>query len=564
MTNILFETVAHHICSACDLGAEEVVSLLETPPSPELGDVSLPCFTFSKRQRKAPYEIAKELCEKLLDENNASRDFFSDIKAVGGYLNIFICREQYNKIFFEAYENGILWDDIRNKNKGKRALLEHTSINPNASPHIGRARNALIGDAIARLLRYVGYDTTVHYFVNDIGKQIALLVYYIKDLTNIKFDDLLNIYVEANEFLKNHSEIESEVFDILHRMENGDEEIFAKFSKIVDICIKGQTGIFNELGVYYDVFDYESQYILHRRTDDILNKLKNTEKLFEDEDGRLVLDLSEFKINVENPYLPLTRKDKTSLYPLRDICYSIDKSLSKADKNIVVLGEDQKIYGRQINAALQLLGYKGAEIVNYSFVLLPQGKMSTRAGQVVLLEDLMRETVEYAKTRIIEHGGKDDSGVLARQLAYGAIKYSILKCSSDKNVVFDRESALKFEGDTSVYIQYTYARIQSLLQGFDLKDGDYNFLNHTLEWELIKKLSSFTQVLCEVSSNYNFSSLCTYLFELCKLFSKWYAECSIRNTEDNLRRARGYLASIIAQNIKAGLNILGIDAPDKI
>ena len=155
-------------------------------------------------------------------------------------------------------------------------------------------------------------------------------------------------------------------------------------------------------------------------------------------------------------------------YRLRDICYNIDKANTNSSRNIVVLGEDQRLYGRQINAALSLLGYSGAEIINYSFVLLPEGKMSTRAGQVVLLEDIMRDTTEYARRTILEHRGSEDStGVsvddkLPKQLAYGAIKYSILKCGSEKSVIFDKDSALNFQGDTSVYIQYSYARIQSL------------------------------------------------------------------------------------------------------
>ena len=495
---------------------------------------------------------------------------FSKVQAVGGYLNLHLNKTEVLKLFFRKAKSDSLADfsDYR----GKKVTIEHTSVNPNASPHIGRARNAMIGDASVRLLRYLGCDVKVHYFVNDIGKQIALLAYCTKDKSEIGFSELLSLYVAANEELKTNPELENEVFDILRRMENGDQDVFAVFSRIVGICVKGQMEIFNEFGIFYDLYDYESQYVQSGKTDEVLSSLQNTGRLFEDEEKRLVLNLDEFSMNSENPYLPLTRKDKTSLYPLRDICYNIDKAKENASRNLVVLGEDQRLYGRQINAALSLLGIKGAEIINYSFVLLPDGKMSTRAGQVVLLEDLMRDTVEFAKTAIAEHRNADhmdeltSDDVLPKQLAYGAIKYSILKCGNEKNVVFDRENALNFQGDTSVYIQYSFARIQSLIKGehLDASEDDMKTLEHPLEWELIKKALSFNRVLNAAAQDFNFSALCSYLFDLCQCFSRWYKECPIRNADSLLRPSRLFLASVVASIIQDGLNILGIDAPAKI
>ena len=560
MSNLLHEIVSNELDKVLDLKKQEIYSMLEFPPNAEMGDVAFPCFTLAKTFKKAPQMIAGEIKEKL-DQNLA--DEISEIKVLGGYLNFFLNHEKILDLFFEKHKQNNLWS--KNKHSGKTALVEHTSINPNASPHIGRARNALIGDATVRLLRFLGYDTTVHYFVNDIGKQIALLAYCTKGIESIEFNELLSLYVQANEKLKISPEIEEEVFALLNKMEAGDEEVFKSFSRIVDICISGQMKIFNELGIFYDVYDYESRYITSGRTNQILEKLKQTEFLFEDAEGRLVLNLEKYNINSENPYLPLTRKDKTSLYPLRDVCYSIDKANFKTDKNIVVLGEDQKLYGRQINAVLDILGINGADIINYSFVLLPDGKMSTRAGKVVLLEDLMQETLECAKTKIAERRNVVDEKV-AKQIAYGAIKYAILKSSNERNVIFDKDSALSFEGDTSVYLQYSHARIKSMLadEKIELCKDDFALLNTKYELDIIFKILNFETVVSNVEKDYNFSSLCTYLFDLCKLFSRWYNECPIKNAEGKLKNARLYLASIIAENISLGLEILGIEAPNKI
>ena len=561
MKNLLFTIVSDKLSDILDVDKNEIINNLEFPPEQNLGDVAFPCFVLSKKLRKSPIIIAQEIKNKL-DENNDS--IFCEIKAVSGYLNFFLNRTIVLQKFLKEYNDGNLFDN--KKHKGEKALIEHTSINPNASPHIGRARNALIGDASSRLLKFLGYKTTVHYFVNDIGKQIALLVYYTEGRNEITFSDLLNLYVSANEELKQNPEIEEKVFNLLHEMECGNKEVFKKFTRIVKICIEGQKKIFNEFGIFYDNYDYESQYIISGRTKEILEDLRKTKFMFTDEVGRQVLNLEDYNINNENPYFPLTRKDLTSLYPLRDVCYSIDKSkLAGNGRNIVVLGEDQKLYGRQVNAVLDILGYKGAEIINYSFVLLTDGKMSTRAGKVVLLEDLMKETTEFAKQKMIERNSAVDEK-LAKQLAYGAIKYAILRCGNDRNVVFDKDQALSFEGNTSVYIQYSRARILSILKDESYKDEkiDFSLLNTDIEWSLVVHMLNFNSVISQLEHTFDFYSLCNYLYDLCKLFSKWYNSCPIKTCELNLKNARLKMAEIISKNIEIGLYILGIESPKKI
>ncbi len=363
--------------------------LFSTSPNVETGHLSIPCFGFSKILRRSPKDIAEEFSEsiKLLT-------FIDNVEAIGGYINCFIKKE----ILFKTIISEVLqFKETYGSNQSgynKTALIEHTSINPNASPHVGRARNAMIGDSIVRLLRFEGYKVEVHYFVNDIGKQIAMLLLGAMKKDHVSFKDLLDLYIEINNELKENPELENDVFSLLYKLENGDQEIRLQFRDLVNICINGQTSILRALGIEYDAFDYESDYLFNHRLNEILEALKNTNDLEEDSEGRFVLNQSNYNLPMKAPYLVLTRKDKTSLYPLRDIAYTIDKVKKNHDINIIVLGEDQKLYFKQIAAALDLLGLTPPEVVHYSFVLLAEGKMATRNGTVVLLEDFMEEAYE--------------------------------------------------------------------------------------------------------------------------------------------------------------------------
>jgi len=330
---------------------------LEIPPKSELGDYAFPCFSLSKIYKKNPNEIASDLSKKIKKSKN-----IKEIKVIGPYLNFFINKnaltdETLNKILKEKDDYG-----SSNIGKNKKIILEHTSINPNASPHVGRARNALIGDALARILRFQNYKVEVHYYVNDIGKQISMLVLAAKNKNKIKFEDLLKIYMDIAKKVKNSEKLEKEVLLQLNKLENGDKKIINEFKRIVDISVKGQTKIFSELGIKYDVFDYESSYLWSRKTHETLKLLEKSGRFFFDKDNRFVLDEKGFELGMKVPVLVLTRGDGTSLYPLRDIAYAIE--IGKKDKNIVVLGEDQKLYNEQVNAALKILEKKPRQAIN--------------------------------------------------------------------------------------------------------------------------------------------------------------------------------------------------------
>ena len=557
------DSIAKEIANVLNKDVLEIEKSIEKSPNLEMGDYSFPCFRLAKEYRKSPQAIAEDIKSKI----NLNK--LEKIEVVSGYVNFFVKKQLYVKEVLNQIEEQKEEYGSTKEGEGKKALIEHTSINPNASPHIGRARNALIGDSIVRLLKFNNYKVETHYFVNDIGKQISMLLVGTKNKQNVTFDELLQIYIDINKEVQENAELEKEVFDNLNKLENGDKETIEKFRKIVQICIEGQRAIFAELGIKYDYFDYESDFILNGTVNEILEKLEKTGKLFEAEDGRLAINQEEYKIPMKAPVLVVTRADKTSLYPLRDIAYSIYKANRNADKNIIVLGEDQKLYFKQISAALDLLGYKAPQVIHYSFVLLPDGKMSTRNGTVVLLEDFMREILEKTKQELAKRNNGEVDEEKAKKIAYGAVKYTILKGSCEKNVIFDLEKSLSFDGDTSLYIQYNYARINSILGKANYENVEkldkYDLLNADAEIEIIQKLEEFKEIIQKVTEKLTPNIIANYVYELTKLFSSYYHDYSILNAEtEELKNMRLQLIYCIGVVIKTSLELLGIDTVDSI
>lgn len=550
------------ISEIINLSFPELDVIFTTPPDSSLGDISLPCFAFAKTLRKSPTMIADELKSNL-----SGLEFIEKIESNNGYLNFFIKKAI---LFKDVITDILCMKNAYGSSKsgiGKQALVEHTSINPNASPHVGRARNALIGDSIVRLLRYEGYSVDVHYFVNDIGKQIAMLLLGAMDKESVSFQDLLGIYVDINNKVNENPELEKEVFDLLYKLENGDDKIRNMFRKLVNICIDGQTEILGELGIKYNTFDYESDYIFSQITSELLDKFKKTGRLEEDADDRLVLNQAEYNLPMKAPYLVLTRKDKTSLYPLRDIAYTIDKVKANADMNIIILGEDQKLYFRQVCSALDLLGYKSPSSVHYSFILLSEGKMATRKGNVVLLEDFMREAASKAFAEIKKRHGHADENT-AKAIGYGAVKYAILRASNDKNVVFDWQSALSFEGDSGPYLQYSLARINSIFRNYGRtlpEQVDFSVLQNNHEIDLVLELANFPGTVRTALKELSPHVIANYVYGLTKKFSTFYHYHSVLNADsEKLKTARLSLIAAVRQVILNCFELLGIEPVEEM
>jgi arginyl-tRNA synthetase len=531
---------------------------LDVPPQPEMGDYAFPCFMLSKEWKKSPNDIAQELAKRF-----KPNDSIPEIRAAGPYLNFFVDK---SKIAENTIKSILKQKDKYGSSgtgKGKKIFLEHTSINPNASPHVGRARNALIGDSIGRILKFQGYRVETHYFVNDVGKQIAMLVLGAENKKNVTFNDLLGVYIDINAKIEKNPEMEKQVLDLLNKLEKGDKKIKNRFRKIVDVCVKGQIKLFSELGIKYDFFDYESKYLWNKKTGETLKRLEKTGKLFIDGFNRWVMDQKGYSLGMKVPVLVLTRADGTSLYPLRDIAYAIEM-VAKGDC-ILVLGEDQKLYNEQINAVLKELKIFGRKPVYYSFVLLEDGKMSTRKGNLVLLDDFMKEAFDKAGEEIKKRHKKADEKS-AKAIAYGAVKYGILKVSPEKNVVFDWQHALSFEGETAPYIMYAYARISSILKRNKKANpkADLKLLKEKEEAELVRLLSNFPEVITKAANELRPHLIANYTYSLAQKFNEYYHIHRVLKSEKNIKDARVLLISAVKQTIKNGLDLLGVKALERM
>ncbi len=533
--------------------------VLEVPPDPNLGDYAFPCFSLAKQLKKNPNEIAKELCEKIKPDT-----IIDQVKVAGAYLNFWVNKKSLTKNTIALALKQKEKFGSSKMGKGKKILLEHTSINPNASPHVGRARNALIGDSLARILRFCGYKLEVHYFVNDIGKQIAMLVWASKDQEMPDFDSLLGMYQKVSKEVEEDEEKEKQVLALLSELEKGNEKVRKDFKKIVDTAIKGQSAIMAEMGITYDSFDYESKYLFSKKTDEVLKLLKKTARFYFDKDNRVVLDQKGYGLGMDMPVLVLTRADGTSLYQLRDIAYAME--MTEKGECIVVLGEDHTLYSEQINVALLMLEKKPRKAVHYSFVLLEDGKMSTRKGNIVLLTEFMHEAMKKANDELVKRYEKADDSA-AKIIGYGALKYSILKVSPEKNVVFSWDSAVSFDGETAPYIQYAYARIASIIRKHESgvpKKADTSLLIEKEEIELIKKIAAFPEIVEKTGRELRPNVIATYVYELAKQFNEFYHSHRILDAEPKVRDARLQLITAISQTIKNALLLLGIDVLEKM
>ncbi len=527
---------------------------VSSPPEAALGDLSVPCFPLAKVLRRPPVQIAQELLVEI--ELPAA---FQRVVADGAYLNFFIKPGDLIEGVVKSVRAAGSKYGSGGTGIGLTALLEHTSINPNASPHVGRARNALIGDVLSRLLRFEGYDLEVRYFVNDVGKQIALLVIAADD-KEISFGDLLSLYVEANERLKNDPALEQETFDLLRALEEGDTEIRRRFAAIVNVCVQGQRYILEHIGIHHDQYDHESEYLWSGTTKQVVRRLRETGRLSTDEEGRSILDLSGYDLPSRNPVVVLERSDGTSMYALRDIAYSLDKIATGANRNLIVLGEDQRLHHRQLAAALDLLGMSAPEVVHYAFVSLDDASMSTRSGNAVLLEDFMAEATERASAALAERGAEIDQA-RAEAVAHSAIRYSILRVANEKMVRFDFEESLSFEGDSGPYLLYGYARMCALLRKYGKalpEKADFSLLTDDTELALAKAIADFPDAVARTMREVSPHALADYVYGLTRAFTAFYHSCPVLDAKAELRDARLLLVGTSRQTLRNGMLLLGM------
>ena len=570
-----FESLAKTILSAFP-GIDPADLLFIPAPKLELGDIALRTFDAARRLSMPPVELAKRI---------ATAKFGPEVLAVtptGPYVNFKLDRARFSAQIIAAVLREAGHFGSNDSGLGKKALIEHTSINPNASPHLGRARNAMIGDSITRLLRFEGYDTEVHYYVNDMGRQIGLLVLAAADQERLSFDQILDLYVEANARAEADPEFAAQGYQLLAKMEEGDPAVAESFRRVTDLCLNGQLAVLERLDVHFDVFDRESSYLKDTRLEPVMAALRAKGALFTDDESRLVVDLRPLGYTPdEGRYFVLLRANGSSMYGYRDLAYTIDKISRQVDLNLIALGEDHKLYFQQISLIIDAAGIPTPEPVYYSYILLKEGKMSTRQGKVVLLSQFLDEAARRSAEKVEEQCvelPEDERKAIAAKVAVAAIRFAILRVGPNKNVIFDWESSLSFSGDTGPYVQYSSARINSILRKFgDVPtETGQSFPVETdavvtdavvtdAEWALVVKLAAFPETVAAALNLRNISSIAQYALDTARLFTTFYHECPVLAAEtQSLRTARAQLCAATRTTLENALHLLGIQALERM
>jgi arginyl-tRNA synthetase len=538
----------------------------QATPENQPGDIGLACFRFAKALKKSPPDIVSQIAGIKFPS------IIAETIHAGPYVNFALDRTAFaTAIIHEIIEKGNAYGS-GGSGKGKKVLLEHTSINPNASPHIGRARNGLLGDTLARLLRFEGYDVDVHYYVNDIGKQIGLLALQTEGKDDLTFDDILGEYVEANKRAGKDPAFEEKGFDLLMRMEHGDPEVKKTFTKLVDKCLEGQLDILSRLGLAYDTFDRESTFLDDPRMEDVMAMLRDKGALFTDDEGRTVVDLAPLGYDrEEGRYVVLMRASGSSMYMYRDIVYTIEKIERAEDYNFVVLGEDHKMYFEQLSTILRAFDRTPPEAIHYSYILLKDGKMSTREGTVVLLSDFLDEVTRRARERVDEQWPdrpEKERADIARIIGIGAVRFSILSVRPNRNVIFDWDTALSFTGDSGPYTQYSCTRITSILRKYGdtaPQTPDRVTVAHDIERDLILRLAQVERDFEVALETRNPAILAHTALDIAKHFSTFYNACPVLNADSaQTRESRIGICLAVRQTLENLLGVLGMEAPERM
>jgi len=532
---------------------------IEVPPE-NIADMAFPCFSLAKKFRKNPNEIAEEISQKI-----STGKWIERVEALNGYVNFFINNQKLADETIKGILN--MGDKFGSyKKKNIKIIVEHTSANPNGPLHVGRGRNPIIGDTIARLLKFAGYDVTTQYYVDDMGKQVAILFWGIKNLkieTDAeKYDHrYVTYYQEAAKLMEKNEEVRKKIEEIIMKCEMGDRELLQEIKEAYQPVLHGIIETLKNLNIEIDEFVEESRFVIDGSVYKVVEKLASLP--YAGREGEAIfLKLDEFGIHGRSKKFYLTRSNGTSLYAARDIAYHIWKE-ERADMMINVLGEDHKLEARQVEIALKLLGKKVPEVIFYSFVSLPEGRMSTRRGRVVYLDDLIEEAKERAFEEVKKRGINDERAKkIAISVATGAIRYNIIKVSPDKSIVFKWKDALNFEGESAPFIQYAHARCCSILKKGEFKEKDDYKFYHPSEIKLVKKLAKFPVAVRKSVESRNPSIMAGYAFELASTFNEFYRDCRVIGSEKQDERMA--LVKATQQVLKNTLNLLGVDALEEM
>jgi arginyl-tRNA synthetase len=517
---------------------------------------STQAFIVAKEKKIPPATWAQDFVRNY--SRAISETASATVKAAGPYLNFYFDDSYLANALSNATKPGY----GSSLKKTIRVVLEHTSANPNGPLHVGHIRNSIIGDTLARAFRKAGYRLEVQYYVNDMGRQIAIVIWGFDHLDSAQAEGekedahIARIYIAANREIGKDTTITGQVDTLMQLVEEGDPATVKKFRKEVSRCLDGFAVTLKNLNVAHNRFVWESDFIRNGDTKRVISRIKKLPQV--KEEGTLALDLSEF--GFENKYV-IRRTDGTSVYAARDLAYHAWKA-ANFDRIIDVLGADHKLIGAQLQCTLKLLGEKSPEIVHFEFVSLPEGSMSTRAGKFVSADDLITEVTKRAFHEVTMRRPELEESTrtaIASSVALAAIRYDIAKVSPEKSTVFDWNEALNFERQSGPYIQYAHARACSILE----KAGTFTEcceLETEYEITLARQIAKFPIVIGKVVTELRPHFLATYARELADTFNSFYHFEPVLKSEGAVRDRRLTLVKAAQNTLKESLETLGIDA----
>jgi arginyl-tRNA synthetase len=536
---------------------------MEVPPEPRFGDLSFPCFDLAKQKQQSPKEIAQEIAEHATIPDKSP---FNRIASVGGYVNFFV---DWENISLDMMKKVLKAGDKfgkSNVNRGKTAVVDYSSPNPAHPIHIGSARTTFIGESISRILSFTGYKVRRICYINDLGRQVAKLLWgYLKFAKGKKPDKktdhwLLDIYVRANKEIDDT--VQKEVDEILNKSEAGDKKILPLSKRLVNWCIKGFKGTYARMGIKFDEYLWERKFIKNSKR--YVNSMLKKGFAKELEDGAVLVELEKHGL----PNTIILRSNGTGLYLTRDVAASLYKKKKyKPSLNIFVVAEDQNLHFKQEFKILELLGHEkfaeNCKHIGYGYVMLPEGKMSSRLGNVVLIDDVFDEAIK----RVKEKYNQDEE--IAKAVGIGATIFSILRIEPNKQVTFEWDEALQLEGNTGPYVQYAHTRCCSILKKADWKyDSNSDFSVDkmlTVEKMLVQKLLQFPEVVMHAAKDLRPHYVCNYAYELATIFNNFYQQCPVIKAErDQQRELRLLMVAATKTVLANALNLIGMEAPEKM
>lgn len=560
----MFEKELSQALAVEGLSSQDVENALETPKDATLGDVCLPCFKFARTMRIAPPMIANKLLPYV-----QSLDFVQKVEVVGGYLNVFFDRNTVAKMALANAQNENV--GASNEGKGKTICIDYSSVNIAKPFHIGHLSTTVIGGALYRIFEHLGYNVVGINHLGDWGTQFGKLIVATRkwsSLEDVAANDeyyLNKLYVRYHKESEEHPEMDDEARAWFKRIEDGDKEAIAYFDVFKAVTMKAVGRIYDRLKIKFDSYAGESFY--NDKMEACLDILRD-KKLLVESDGAQVVNLDEYGM----PPCLLVKADGATLYATRDIAAAYyRKKTYDFYKCLYVVAYQQNLHFKQLFQVLKLMGFAGAddmEHIAFGMVSMEDGSMSTRNGRVIWLQEVLDKAVEKARKIIEEKNpATKDKDAIAESVGVGAVVFSALWNNRIKDIVFSYDKVLNFDGETAPYVQYTYARCASALR----KGGDIDFDNINLSsittdegYEVIKSVLTFGDSVRLAAKLREPCYVTRHVVDLAEKFNRFYIDHRIVVDEAPVRNARLALTKAVANVIKCGLGLLGIDAPQEM